>query len=61
MGNESLLQRVELAIRIQSFYCRDLGTVLHDRKSQARKDTLSVDEHRAGAALTLVATLLGSG
>src|SRR5262245_6566264 len=52
---------MQLAIRRQPFDGRDLGAPLHDGKREARKDTSSVDEHRAGAALTVVAALLGSG
>src|SRR5207342_1380760 len=61
MGNEGLLQGVEFAIRSKPFDGRDLGAVFHDGERQAGDDAPSIDEHRAGAALAVVATLLGSG
>ena len=39
----------------------DLGAVLHHRERQARDDAPAVDQHRAGAALAVIATLLGAG
>src|SRR5215208_7386882 len=39
----------------------DLGAVLHDDERQARYHPASVDEHRAGAALAVIAALLGAG
>ena len=35
--------------------------VLHDRQRQAGIDPPAVDQHRAGAALAVVAALLGAG
>jgi len=61
MGDEGLLQGVQFAVRRQSFDGRDLGAVLHDGEGQAGNDAPPIDEHRAGAALAVVATLLGSG
>src|SRR4051812_39875546 len=39
----------------------DLGAVLHDDERQARYHPAPVDEHRAGAALAVIAALLGAG
>ena len=45
----------------QAFDGGDLATVLHDGQRQARVDPFAVHQHSAGAALALVAALLGAG
>jgi hypothetical protein len=61
MGNEGLLQRVQLSVGRQPFDGRDFGAIFHDGKSQARDDTPPIHQHRARPALAVVATLLRSG
>ena len=61
MLDERLLQRVQHASLRQSFDGRDLRAVFHDRQCQAGIDAPAVDQHGAGAALTVVAALLGPG
>ena len=38
-----------------------LSPSMHDRERQARIDAPAVDDHRAGAALAVIAALLGAG
>jgi len=59
--DEGLLHGMERAVGGKPLDRGDLGTVLHDDERQARYDTASVDEHRAGAALAVIAALLGAG
>ena len=61
MVDERLLQRMQRAVRRQAFDRGDLGAVLHDGQRQAGIDAPAVDQHRAGAALAVVAALLGAG
>ena len=49
-----------LALR-ETFDRRDLRAVLHDREREARIDPPPVDQNGAGAALAVVAALLGAG
>ena len=61
MVDERLLQRMQRAVRRQALDGGDLGAVLHDRERQAGIDPPPVDQHRAGAALAVIAALLGAG
>ncbi len=55
-----LLDRMQLPISLQSFYGRDLFAIVHQRQVEARKHTLAVHMHGAGAALPVITTFLGS-
>ena len=59
--DERLLQRMQRSSLRQPLDRRDLSAVLHDRERQAGIDPPTVDQHRAGAALPVVAALLCSG
>ena len=59
--DERGLQRVQRAGRAQAFDRHDLVALVHDGERQARVDAPAVDQHRAGAALPVVAALLGAG
>ena len=59
--DEGLLQRMQRAVRRQAFDGGDLRAVLHHRQREAGIDAPAVDQHRAGAALAVVAALLGAG
>ena len=60
MVDEGLLHRMQRAVLGQALDGGDLGAVLHHGKGQARNDAPFVDQHRAGAALAVVAALLGA-
>ena len=59
--DEGGLQRVQRARRAQAFDRHDLVALVHDGERQARVDAPAVDQHGAGAALPVVAALLGAG
>ncbi len=59
--DERLLQRMQRAVHRQAFDGGDLGAILHDGEREARIDAPAVDQDRAGAALPVVAALLGAG
>jgi hypothetical protein len=59
MLDEGLLQRMQRASLGQAFDRRHLRTVFHDRQREARVDPPAIDQHGAGAALAVVATLFG--
>lgn len=61
MVDEGLLQGMQRAIPGKTFYGRDLRAVLHDGERQAGIDPPTVDQNRAGAALTVVAAFFGAG
>ena len=61
MPDERGLQRMQRIGRAQSFDGRDIASFVHDRQSEAGVDTLSVEDHRAGAALAMIAPFLCSG
>src|SRR5215475_13587224 len=48
---ESLLNRMELSILLQSLNCGDLAPICLDRKKSAGLDRLSIQMHRASAAV----------
>ena len=59
--DEGGLHRMQLVRRAQAFDGGDLGALVHHRQRQAGVDAPAVDDHRAGAALAVVAALLGAG
>jgi hypothetical protein len=59
--DEGLLKQMQRSVLGQPFDCRDLGAVFHDRQRQARVDPPAVDENGARAALTVIASFLGTG
>ena len=60
MVDEGLLQGMQRSIPGKSFDGRDLRAVLHDSEHQAGIDPPAVNQHRAGAALTVIAPFLGA-
>ena len=58
---EGLLQRVQLVAVGQALDGGDLGAVGGDREHQAGVDAAAVEQDGAGAALAVVAALLGAG
>src|SRR3984893_4604807 len=61
MAHKCGLHRVEIAVFFQTLDGRDLVARMHHGKRQAAVDALSIDDHRTGAALSLVAALLRAG
>lgn len=61
MGDEGGLHGMQLVAARDAFDGEDVGTVVADGEREAGIDALAVDEDGAGAALTAVASLLGSG
>src|SRR5262245_12114963 len=61
MAHESGLHGMQRALLCQTFDGGDLVAVMHHRECQAAIDALSIDDDRAGAALSLVAALLRTG
>src|SRR5215469_16049653 len=61
MAHERGLHRMESVLLGQALDGGDLVTIMHHRERQAAIDALSVDDDRAGAALSLVAALLRAG
>src|SRR3984893_1515314 len=61
MAYKCRLHWVEIAIFFQTLDGRDLVARMHYGERQAAVDALSIDDHGAGAALSLVAALLGTG
>src|SRR5207247_7828488 len=61
MAHKRGLHRVEIAVFFQTLDGRDLVARMHRGERQAAVDALSIDDHRAGAALSLVAALLRTG
>src|SRR5262249_39235522 len=59
--DEGLLQGMQRVPLRETFDRRDPRAVLHDRKRQAGVDRPAVDQNRTGAALAVVAALLGPG
>ena len=58
---ERRLHRVQLVAFGQPFDRGDLAALVHHGERQAGVDAPAVDQHRAGAALAVVAALLGAG
>src|SRR5262249_49631009 len=58
---ERLLQRMQLAAVRHALDGLDLAALALDRQGEAGQDGLTVDEHRAGAALAELAAVLGAG
>ena len=61
MFDKSLLHRMQLAGLAQAFDGRDLVALVHDGEAEAAIHAAAVDVDRAGAALAVVAALLGAG
>ena len=61
MVDKRLLQGMQHAVRREPFDGSDLGAILHHGERQAGIDAPPVYQHRARAALTVVAALLGAG
>ncbi len=59
--DERLLQRMQCAIRRQSFDGRHVGTVVHDGERETGIDPPPIHQHGARAALAVIASLLGAG
>ncbi len=55
------LHRVQIAGLSQALDRRHVVTIMHHGKREARVDAASTDQYGAGPALTVIATLLGSG
>src|SRR3569832_266860 len=58
--DESGLQWMQFAIRSKTLDGRNLRAVLGDGEDEATIYPFSIDQHRAGAALSLVASFLGA-
>src|SRR5258707_7429053 len=61
MVHKCRLHWVEIAVFFQTLDGRDFIAGMHHSERQAAIDTLSIDDHRASAALALVAALLRTG
>jgi len=62
MLNKRLLERMQVvAIRRQPIDSDDLGVLVRDGEGQAAIDAPAVEQDGAGAALPVVAALLGAG
>ena len=59
--HEGGLHRMQVVRRAQALDGGDLVALVHHRERQAGVDPPAVDDHRAGAALAVVAALLGAG
>src|SRR5438552_10318512 len=59
--DEGRLQWIQLLTLCDALDRGDIGAVVHHRERQTRNDAPAVEEDGAGAAGTLVATLLGAG
>src|ERR1051325_6134151 len=57
--DEGFLYRVQCAIPFQSLDGDDVVAVMHDGEREAREDAAAVDVDGAGAALAVIAALLG--
>jgi hypothetical protein len=60
MINERLLQRMQMPILGQALDARDACAVLHDSERKTRYDAAAINQHRAGAALAVVAALFAA-
>src|ERR1700736_5547072 len=58
MLDKSCLQRVQMVALGETLDSRDGLSVVHYRKRQAGVDATSLNQHRAGAALAVIAPLL---
>src|SRR5258708_5913910 len=59
--DEGLLQRVQTAVLLDPFDCRDLFALRFAERSDAAPYGRAVQKHGTGAALTFAAAVLGSG
>ena len=60
MGDEGALHGVQDVATGQPFDGYQVGPVAHDGQGQAGIDALAIAQHRAGAALAMVAAFLGA-
>jgi hypothetical protein len=60
MLDEGCLQRVQIVAFGKTFDGGDGVSVMHHRERQAGVDAAPLDQHRAGAALTVIAAFLGA-
>jgi len=61
MIDERLLHRVQRAVRLgEAFDCRDIFAFRACSQGEARQNAASVDQYRARAALSVIATLLAA-
>jgi hypothetical protein len=58
MLNEGLLKWMKLALMCEALNSSDAPSLILDRQCETGDDALSVGQHRAGAACSLVASLL---
>src|ERR1700730_13117952 len=58
--DESVLDRMENPVPLQSFDRDDVVALMHDRESETRENPAAVDVDGACAALAVIAALLGS-
>jgi hypothetical protein len=61
MHDEGALHGMQPLGRTQPLNGSDRFALVHDGKGQATVDPAPLDDHRAGAALAMVAALLGAG
>ena len=61
MINEGLLQRMQRPVLSRAPRSWSPCALLHDGKCQARVDPPSVDQHRTGTALAVIAAFFGAG
>ena len=59
--DERGLHGMHLVGRAETFDGRDAVAFVHHREREAGVDAASVDDHRAGATLAVIATFLGAG
>src|ERR1700716_2310700 len=60
MLDKSSLQRMQIVALGKALDGRDRLSVMHHRKGQTGVDAASFNQHRAGAALAVIAPLLGA-
>ena len=60
MLDQGGLHWVQVVGCTQALDGRDVGAFMHDRERQTRVDAPSLDDHRAGAALTVIAALFAA-
>jgi hypothetical protein len=61
MRDEDGLQWMQFLAAGNALNCGDIGAVMADRQGEARIDSPAIDQNGAGAALTAIASLFGSG
>jgi hypothetical protein len=61
MFDEGCLDRMQIIARCEPIDRGDGLSVVHHCKGQTRDDAVSFDQHRAGSALAVIATLFRTG